>query len=236
MNTRAVAVQDLEHRLGHRFANRELLERALTHASVGDGASKIADNEVLEFLGDRVLGLIVAEALVQRHPEATEGELAPRLNGLVSRETCARIARAIDVGPALRMSGSATKIGAREKGSVLAGACEALMAAVYLDGGLEAARNVFLPLWREAFADYGADRRRDAKTALQEWAQGQGKPLPAYHVVSRSGPDHAPTFIVEVVVEGYLPAQAQGNARQDAEKAAARLLLEREDVVKATPQ
>lgn len=228
MNTRAVAVHELELRLGHRFADRTLLERALTHASVGDGASKADDNEVLEFLGDRVLGLIVAEALVERHPEASEGELAPRLNGLVSRETCARIARTVDVGPALRMSASATKIGARDKGSVLAGACEALIAAVYLDGGLDAARKVFLPLWRDAFADYGADRRRDAKTGLQEWAQGQGKALPKYEVMSRSGPDHAPTFIVQVSVEGYAPAQAQGNTRQDAEKAAARLLLERE--------
>ena len=229
MNARVEAIHELELRLGYRFKDRTLLEKALTHASVGDGGTKkTADNEVLEFLGDRVLGLIVAEALVERHPEATEGELAPRLNGLVSRETCARIARLIDVGPALRMSASATKIGAREKGSVLAGACEALIAAVYVDAGLEEARRVFIPLWREAFADYGADRRRDAKTALQEWAQGQGKPLPQYAVVSRSGPDHAPTFIVEVSVEGYAPAQAQGHARQDAEKAAARLLLERE--------
>lgn len=229
MNARTQAITDLELNLGYRFKDRDLLEKALTHASVGDGgAKKTDDNEVLEFLGDRVLGLIIAEALVDRHPSATEGELAPRLNGLVSRETCARIARHLNVGPALRMSASATKIGARDKGSVLAGACEALIAAVYVDAGLEQARQVFLPLWREAFADYGADRRRDAKTALQEWAQGQGRPLPRYEVVSRTGPDHAPTFIVEVTVEGYPPAQAQGHARQDAEKAAARLLLERE--------
>jgi ribonuclease-3 len=229
MNTRAAAVHDLELRLGYSFKDRTLLERALTHASVGEGAKKAHDNEVMEFLGDRVLGLMVAEALIERHPESSEGELAPRLNGLVSRETCARIARNLDVGPALRMSGSATKTGVRDKGSVLAGATEALIAAVYMDAGLEAVRKVFLPLWREAFGDYGADRRRDAKTGLQEWAQGQGKPLPTYEITSRSGPDHAPTFVVTVTVEGYTPAQASGQSRQEAEKAAARLLLDREN-------
>jgi ribonuclease-3 len=134
---RAVAVGDLERRIGHTFQDRQLLELALTHASVGDGAKKAGDNEVLEFIGDRVLGLLAAEALAERFPKAKEGELAPRLNALVSRETCARVSRAANVGPALRLSASSSKIGGRETDSILAGAAEALMAALYRDGGLE---------------------------------------------------------------------------------------------------
>jgi ribonuclease-3 len=231
MNTRVAAVHALEHKLGYQFKDRELLERALTHASVGEGATKVANNEVLEFLGDRVLGLLVADALAQRFPQATEGELAPRLNGLVSRDTCARVALALDVGPALRMSGSATKIGARERGSVLAGACEALIAAVYKDSDLETTREVFTVLWREAFNFEGeVPNRRDSKTALQEWAQGSKRPAPAYTVVSRTGPDHEPRFIVEAKVEGVAPSTGEGRSRQEAEKAAAKAMLQREGV------
>ncbi|MDB5438096.1 MAG: rnc, partial [Caulobacteraceae bacterium] len=137
MSDRQAAVAALEAELGYHFQDRARLETALTHASVGEGAKKIADNELLEFLGDRVLGLIAAQSLIERYPEATEGELAPRLNGVVSRETCAAVARNLGVGAALRMSGSATKMGVRERGSVLAGACEALIAAVYLEAGLD---------------------------------------------------------------------------------------------------
>lgn len=227
MNARTTAVSRLQDRIGYDFKDKALLERALTHASVGDGAKKVEDNEVLEFVGDRVLGLVVAEGLAQRHPMASEGELAPIFNGLVSRETCARIAREIDLGPALRMSASATKIGARDRGSVLAGGCEALIAAIYKDGGLEAARAVITKLWREAF-EVGPTRGRDAKTGLQEWAQGQGLPLPSYTVVDRTGPDHAPVFTVQVAVQGLAPATAQGKSRQEAEKAAARALLDRQ--------
>jgi len=231
MNTRAAAVHALERALGYEFKDRALLERALTHASVGEGASKVPNNEVLEFVGDRVLGLLVAEALASRYPEASEGDLAPRLNGLVSRETCARVAAALDVGPALRMSGSATKIGARERGSVLAGACEALIAAVYMESGLRKTREVFEVLWRDAFDTDGVSiHRRDPKTALQEWSQGAGKPAPAYRVVSQTGPDHAPNFTVEAQVEGYDPTSGQGSSRREAEKAAAQALLSREGV------
>jgi ribonuclease-3 len=232
MNTRVTAVHALEQKLGYQFKDRELLERALTHASVGEGATKVANNEVLEFLGDRVLGLLVADALARRFPQATEGELAPRLNGLVSRETCARVALALDIGPALRMSGSATKIGARERGSVLAGACEALIAAVYKDSDLETTRAVFIDLWRDAFSFDGdtPNPRRDSKTALQEWAQGSKRPAPAYTVVSRTGPDHEPKFIVEAKVDGVAPSTGEGRSRQEAEKAAAKAMLQREGV------
>lgn len=225
---RAVAVGDLERRIGHQFQDRKLLEQALTHASVGDGAKKTADNEVLEFIGDRVLGLLAAEALAERFPKAKEGELAPRLNALVSRETCARVARGAEMGPALRLSASSSKIGGRETDSILAGVAEALMAALYRDGGLDVARRVFLDLWSGEFDLAAQGKPRDPKTALQEWAQAKGKPLPTYAVQGRKGPDHAPVFTVQVVVVGLDPVSADGRSRQEAEKAAAKALLERE--------
>jgi ribonuclease-3 len=227
MNQRLDAVDALERRLGRAFQDRRVLERALTHASVGGGAGKVGDNEVLEFIGDRVIGLLAAERLAELHPQAPEGELALRLNALVSRQACAAVARRMELGPALRLSGSETKTGGRDKESILAGACEAVMAALYRDGGLEAARAVFLDLWSEAI-DSLTVSQRDPKTALQEWAQGQGKALPVYVVTARSGPDHAPTFTVAVSVEGLAAAAASGRSRQEAEKAAAAELLQRE--------
>jgi ribonuclease-3 len=234
MSERAAAVAALTASLGHAFADPALLERALTHASVGDGAQAPRrgaprDNERLEFLGDRVLGLLTAEALIARFPEASEGELAPRLNALVSRETCARVARRIGLGPALRLAAFETKSGGRDKGSILAGACEAVMAALYEDGGIEAARAFFAAAWEpeiEALPAMG--QALEVKLALQQWAQKQGKPLPAYRVTAREGPDHAPTFTVEVAVEGVAPASGVGGSRQAAEKAAAQSMWDRE--------
>jgi len=228
VNDRADAAQDVQRRLKHEFADSVLLERALTHASAHGTKGKARDNEVLEFIGDRVIGLFAAERLAQLYPEAPEGDLAPRLNALVNRKTCADVARLMGLGPALRLSGSETKTGGREKESILAGACEAVMAAIYQDAGLDAARAVFLDLWTDAFAAIGEPRPQDAKTALQEWAQGQGRPLPAYSVVGRRGPDHAPTFTVEVAVQGLDPARADGRSRQEAEMSAAGVLLRRE--------
>jgi len=228
MNERGAAIEQLERRLNHVFSDPALLERALTHASAHGTKGKARDNEVLEFIGDRVIGLFAAERLADLYPEAPEGDLAPRLNALVNRKTCADVARLMGLGPALRLSGSETKTGGREKDSILAGACEAVMAAIYRDGGLDAARAVFLDLWADAFAALGEPRPRDAKTALQEWAQGQGRPLPAYAVVGRRGPDHAPTFTVEVAVQGLDPARADGRSRQEAEMSAAGALLRRE--------
>ena len=230
MNARAAAVAGLQARLGHDFIDATLLERALTHASVGDGKGAGRDNERLEFLGDRVLGLLTAERLIEMDPKASEGDMAPRLNALVSRATCARVARRMEMGPALRLSGSETKTGGRDKDSILAGAVEAVFAALYLDGGLGAVRPVFLTYWAEEFEALGAPRPRDPKTALQELAQGRGKPLPAYAVVSREGPDHAPPFTVEVTVEGLPPATGEGASRQAAEKAAAQTLIDRESL------
>jgi ribonuclease-3 len=231
LSPREAAIAALEHRLGYDFKDKALIDRALTHASIGDGArntktGRLRDNERLEFLGDRVLGLLTAEALLQRDGEAREGDLALRLNALVNGETCAAVARAMGLGEALRLSGGETRTGGREKPSILADACEAVMAALYLDGGLEAARSAFLAFWTPAFADLASTRAKDPKTALQEWAQGQGKPLPAYRVLAREGPDHAPLFTIEVAVLGLEPATGAGPSRQTAEKAAAQALLD----------
>ncbi|HTK34096.1 MAG TPA: ribonuclease III [Caulobacteraceae bacterium] len=234
MNARAAAVSGLAARLGHDFAAPALLERALTHASVGDGAVRpgkgpARDNERLEFLGDRVLGLLTAELLLERFPEAAEGEMAPRLNLLVSREACARVARRLELGPALRLAGGESKGGGRDKSSILAGACEALIAALYLDGGLAAARVFFERWWAE---ELGAlpplGQALEVKLALQQWAQKAGKPIPAYTVIGREGPDHAPQFTVEVQVQGVAPAVGAGPSRQAAEKSAAQALWDRE--------
>lgn len=225
MNRRAAAIAELEARIGHVFHDRELLERALTHASVGEGATKVRHYERLEFLGDRVLNLLAAERLMSLDGEAREGELSRRLANLVNFHACADVARDIGLGEALRLSASATKIGARESDGVLGDACEALMGALYIDAGLDAVRAFFLHFWAKAFADLDAPRGKDPKTQLQEWAQGRGLALPTYEVVARQGPDHAPSFTVQVTIDGYDPEAAQGRSKQEAEKAAALVML-----------
>jgi ribonuclease III len=225
MNARATAIAELERRIGHNFSDRSLLERALTHASVGDGAREVRHYERLEFLGDRVLNLLTAERLMKEHPDAREGEMSRRLAALVNVHACARVARQIGLSPALRLSASATKVGARESENVLGDACEALIGAIYLDAGLEGARTFFDGAWTSEFAQGGEAALGDPKTRLQEWAQGQGLPLPAYRMVGREGPDHSPSFKVEVDVKGYKAEQATGRSKQEAEKAAALAML-----------
>jgi ribonuclease-3 len=226
MDKRAAAVTELEGRLGHVFADRALLERALTHASVGRGAD---DNERLEFLGDRVLALVIAEALLTRDASAEAGPLSKRLHVLVSREACAEIGRALGIGPALRLPGGETRRGAREQGRFLADACEALIGALYLDAGMDVARERVLAAWAELIESPHDERSANPKSRLQEWAAAAGRGAPAYRLVSRQGPDHAPQFTVEVEIGGAAPAQAAGASRQAAEKAAALALLARED-------
>jgi ribonuclease-3 len=235
-NARAEAVTALVDRLGHRFADAALLERALTHSSVGEGADKAAGkparhNERLEFLGDRVLGLLVADRLHRDFPDADEGELSSRLHALVDRHACGRVGERLGVGAAIRLSPGETKSGGRRKEGVVADAVEALLAAVWLDGGIDAARRVFDLSWAEELAAPAPRALSNPKSALQEWSQGQGRPLPTYRVVGQTGSDHAPTFTVEVVIEGVEPLTAQGRSRQDAEKAAATAVLKREGVI-----
>ena len=228
MNARAEAVDALELTLGHSFKDRALLEQALTHASVGGGQGKIRNNEVLEFIGDRVIGLLAAERMASLYPLAAEGDLTVRLHALVDRDACARVARRMGLGPALRLDGGETRAGGRDKASILGDACEAVMAAIYQDGGLDAARTVFAALWEDEIGQALAAPVRDPKSVLQEWVQAQGKPLPAYTVTEQTGPAHAPTFTVSVQVEGIEPEGAQGPSRREAEKIAAANLLRRE--------
>jgi ribonuclease-3 len=231
MNARVAAVADLEKNLGLTFQDRSLLERALTHSSVGEGARDTQDYERLEFLGDRVLGLIVADRLMCRFKEANEGELSKRLHALVSRDACARVAEKLGVGPALRLAAGESKAGGRKNKTILGDACEALIGAVYVDAGLDAARAAFGPLWDREIEAMGEVDSFNPKSKLQEWAAGRGKAVPDYEVVGREGPDHAPEFTVEVRVEGVQPASARGRSRQAAEKAAAKTLLEREGLL-----
>jgi len=222
---RRTAIANLESAIGYKFADRALLERALTHASVGDGAREISDYERLEFLGDRVLNLLAAEYLLAAYPDAPEGELSPKMAELVNGKACARVARRLAIGEALRLSPGETKAGGRDKDTILGDACEAMMAAVFVDAGLEMARQVFSRAWAAEFDAVAHARPKEPKTELQEWAQARGRPLPFYQVISRQGPDHAPVFTVEVMVDGYPPEQGAGRSRQEAEKAAALALL-----------
>ncbi|OSQ53182.1 ribonuclease III [Marivita geojedonensis] len=215
-------LQALSQRLGHRFERPELLVRAVTHSS-RSGANR-TDNQRLEFLGDRVLGLVMAEALLAEDKTATEGQLAPRFNALVRKETCADVARQIDLGAALKLGRSEMMSGGRRKQALLGDAMEAVIAAVYLDGGFGAAKELVLRLWGDRIGTVKEDAR-DAKTALQEWAQARGMPPPSYIEVSRDGPDHAPVFVIAVKLEDGQSAEARAGSKRQAEQAAAKSLL-----------
>ena len=218
----------LQRTLGHKFRDKTLLRRALTHASARAGEC-VEDNERLEFLGDRVLGLAIAELLWQSLPDAAEGELARQFNRLVQREACAEVAGDMQLAGCLVLSGSELKGGGRGKSSILADACEAVLGAVFLDAGFEAARKVVSKFWLPRLS-LGLEAPRDPKTALQEWAQGRRLGLPAYVQVERAGPDHAPHFTSEVRIDGVKPARGQGPSKRLAEQAAARALLKREGI------
>ncbi len=222
----------LQERLGYAFKDPDLLVQALTHVSAPK-ATNLGSYQRLEFLGDRVLGLSVAEMLYRGFPTEAEGDLSRRLSELVRRETCADVAVAWDVGPHLKLGGGEVQSGGRRNQAILADACEAIIGAVFLDGGYEAAR----ALVERAFAgQLNASRRpmRDPKSALQEWAQGRGLPPPAYAVVEQIGPDHAPQFRVVVRIEGQEAGQETGlgvgTSKRAAEQEAARDLLLRRGV------
>lgn len=224
-------LKPLEATLGFNFKSRALLNRALTHASIhaSRNTKKRGDNERLEFLGDRVLGLAVAELLAERFPMATEGELARRFNLLVRGEACARIARTIGLGQAMILSDAEAGSGGRDKETILADAVEALLGAIFLEGGFDAARDVVRKLWTPML-DAAPQMIADPKSALQEWAQGNGLALPVYVEVGRDGPDHQPRFTAEVRVKGLAPAQGIGASKRAAEQAAAQAMLAREGV------
>ncbi len=220
----AADLQAFQGRLGHRFVKPELLVRAVTHASIGTATRP--DNQRLEFLGDRVLGLVMAEALLSADAVAREGQLAPRFNALVRKETCADVAREVGLGDVLKLGRSEMLTGGRRKEALLGDAMEAVIAAVYQDAGFEAARALVLRLWGGRIAAVEPDAR-DAKTSLQEWAQARGMPPPVYDEAGRSGPDHAPVFTVRVVLESGEAEEATAGSKRVAEQAAAKALLER---------
>lgn len=213
-----------QRRLGHDFADPALLIRALTHGSLSSATRP--DNQRLEFLGDRVLGLTIAEALLRADRGATEGQLAPRLNALVRGETCADIARQIGLGEVLKLGRSEMMTGGRRKDALLGDAMEAVIAAVYLDAGFEPARAMILRLWGDRVA--GAEAAAfNAKTALQEWAQAQGMAPPRYQIAERSGPDHAPLFRITVTLDDGRQADASGTGtKRSIEQAAAQAMLD----------
>jgi ribonuclease-3 len=218
----AAAAGALEERIDYAFGNRDLLITALTHSSAVNDA--MASYQRLEFLGDRVLALVISEMLIETFPRAAEGELAQRLTALVRNEACAEVARTLDLGEAIRLGGGEAQSGGRRKAAILGDACEALIGAVYLDGGLEPARRFVVQNWRDKMLA-ATSIVRDAKTTLQEWAQGRGLAAPAYAIVGRSGPDHAPRFEVEVNVTGLEPHRGAGRTRREAEQDAAAAAL-----------
>ena len=209
-------------RLGYDFKDAELLVRALTHPSVASATRR--SNQRLEFLGDRVLNLIVAEALLADDRDSNEGQIAPRYNALVRKETCAEIAREIDLGAALRLSPGEMKTSGRRRLSTLADALEAVIAAIYLDGGYAAAKTVLMRLMGERISNVAEDAK-DAKTRLQEWSQGRGLALPEYVEIGRSGPDHALVFTIEARLASGETARAEAPSNRAAEQAAAEALL-----------
>ncbi len=216
-------IKAFQHRLGYEFSNPELLVRALTHGSVSSATRP--DNQRLEFLGDRVLGLVMATALLEADKKASEGQLAPRFNALVRKEACADVARQIDLGAVLKLGRSEMLSGGRRKQALLGDAMEAVIAAIYRDAGFEAARDVILALWGDRIHKVESDAR-DAKTSLQEWAQARGQKPPSYIEVKRSGPDHAPIFTIAARLQDGTEAQATAGSKRQAEQAAAKALLD----------
>lgn len=220
----------LEERIGHQFADRTLLERALTHISAVSGANnRSASYQRLEFLGDHVLGLVISDMLFKAYPRADEGELSRRLADLVRKDSCADVARAMDLGPALKLGSSEANAGARLRATILADACEALVGAVFVDGGYPAATKLIEKFWKARMLKPPRPLR-DPKTILQEWAQARGLPTPAYRELARTGPHHDPKFRVAVVLPDRPPAEGTGSSKRSAEQAAAAAMLTREGV------
>ena len=221
----------LEGGIGYKFADKALLERALTHISAISGGpqNRVDSYQRLEFLGDHVLGLVISDMLFRTFPKANEGELSRRLADLVRRETCAEIARAMHLGPAMKLGNSESHAGGRDRATILADVCEALIGAVFVDGGYAPAAAMVERFWKQRMLK-PARPLRDPKTILQEWAQSRGLPTPAYRELARTGPQHDPEFRVAVVLPDRPPAEGMGSSKRAAEQAAAAAMLTREGV------
>lgn len=224
-------LEALEKSVGYKFKDPSLLDRALTHSSLSAKGNGVRDLERLEFLGDRVLGLMVAEELWRRYPDLDEGELAPRLNALVRKETCAKAAKALGLDQFVRLSSVEEEAGGREKNAILGDVCEAFLGALYIDGGLSAAQGVFGLFWK-ANLEKLSKRHKDAKTTLQEWSQERKLGVPVYNVKENRGPAHEPLFVIEVLVKGFGAASGQGSSKRSAQMEAAKSFLLREKVWK----
>ena len=229
MSRRTKGRRELEERIGHEFADRSLLDSALTHISALSGPSRSGSYQRLEFLGDHVLGLVISDMLFRAFPKANEGELSRRLADLVRKETCADVARALDLGTAIKLGASEASSGGRLRLAILADVCEALIGAVFLDGGYPAATALIERLWGARMRT-PARPLRDPKTVLQEWAQARGLPTPSYKEIERTGPHHDPEFRVSVALPELKPAEGLGRSKRAAEQAAAAALLSREGV------
>jgi ribonuclease III len=227
MSLSADAVHRLEEKTRHTFRDLGRLERALTHASARSTAG--SDYERLEFLGDRVLGLVIAELLFRAYPTASEGELSLRLNSLVNADTCAAVADEIGLHEFIRTGSDVKGLADKRLKSLRADVVESLIATIYLDGGLEAAQPFIERYWNARSREINS-AQRDPKTELQEWAHQQNGAQPQYTVVGRTGPDHDPQFTVQVDVKGFVPATGKGRSKRIAEQEAAVALLYREGV------
>lgn len=230
MSRRAETETEVEGRIGYDFTDKALLERALTHISALNAPqSRAGSYQRLEFLGDHVLGLVVSAMLFRAFPSADEGELSRRLADLVRKETCADVALAMDLGSAMRLGSSEIHGGGRRRVAILADVCEALIGAVFVDGGYPAAVALIERFWQERMLK-PARPLRDPKTVLQEWVQGRGMPAPSYREIARSGPDHDPEFRVAVEIQDREPTDGVGRSKRAAEQAAAAAMLMREGI------
>jgi len=246
-DSRKSPLEELQKALGHRFSDPRLLEEALVHPSAnprrsrsksarqkdGDPAPAMRDYNRLEFIGDRVLGLVVATLLAERFPQAAAGELALRYNALVKQESLARFAQSLGLGDFIQLSRSERDSGGAGKPAILADACEAVVAALYLDGGLKVAERFVRRYMEPVLADFAAGAAKDPKTALQEWAAARGMATPRYDVVNQEGPPHEPHFTVAVRLGSGEPETGKGGSKRAAEQEAAGHLLARLDKVKS---
>jgi ribonuclease III len=220
----------LEDKIGYKFAEKALLERALTHISALSGGNRANSYQRLEFLGDHVLGLVISDMLYRAFPKANEGELSRRLADLVRKETCADVAKTMELGPALKLGSSESKAGGRLRTTILGDVCEALVGAVFIDGGYKAADALVARFWKERMLK-PLRPLRDPKTMLQEWAQARALPTPDYQELARTGPHHKPKFSVAVVLPGRPRAEGTGTSKRAAEQAAAAAMLTKVGVV-----
>ncbi len=218
--------EEISLQIGHRFADQSLLTRALTHGST---QKHKGDYQRLEFLGDRVLGLVIAEHLFRSFPALTEGELTPIHSGLVRAEACAAAGDTIGLSEIVIVGAGEKAKGVNLNRTVLGDVMEALVAAVYLDGGMETARAFVLRTWAELLKNPQAIVK-DAKTYLQEWALARAYPIPNYRILSREGPEHEPVFVVAVEVKDHMPAEGSAKSKRGAEQEAAALFLKREGI------